>query len=138
MEIDELHEGIRGRPPGGELRPTAEQQRLGAALRLGGLAVAARHAAEDLDREFPQAARYIDDTAAGLEHLSNLLRDPHLDDFAKLAAHLGRYQHIAVVAGAALIGLGLTWLVSGSSLPSEPDAATGSTAYDGAGPDGMH
>jgi hypothetical protein len=138
MEIDELHEGIRPSLSKTEIRPTAEQQRLGAANRLGCLAAAARHMADDLDGEFPQAARYIQDTAAGFEHLSNLLRDPHLDDFATLAANLGRYQPAAVVAGVVLIGLGLTWLVKTSGVPADRNATDGPAAAHEAGPHGLH
>jgi hypothetical protein len=129
---------LSGRIAKEELRPTAEQQRLGAAMRLVSLATAARHAAEDLDEEFPQAARYIHDTAAGFEHLSNLLRDPHLDDVANVAANLGRYQPVAVLAGAALIGLGLSWLVKSSGMPIDRNLTDSSVASGDAGPDGIH
>jgi hypothetical protein len=135
MDIDELHEGISQGLADEEVRPTAEQQRLGAARRLGSLAAAARHAADDLDREFPQAARYIDDTAAGFEHLSNFLQDPHLEDVASLAANLGRYQPAAVVAGAVLIGLGVSWLLTRSGDPVDR-GPTDIPASGDAGPHG--
>ena len=125
MEIDVLHEGIQRGLSEEEIRPTAEQQRLGTAKRLRSLAAAAHHAADDLDGEFPQAARHIHNTAAGFEHLSNLLRDPHLDDVAIFAANLGRYQPVAVIAGAVLIGLGLSWLLK------SPDISPDHTATDG-------
>jgi hypothetical protein len=53
------------------------------------------------------------------------LRDPHLDDVAVFAANLGRYQPVAVIAGAVLIGLGLSWLLK------SPDISPDHTATDG-------
>ena len=138
MEIDELHESISQNLAQRESRPTARQQRLGAAKRLESLAAAARHAAAALDREFPHTARCINDTAAGFEHLSNLLRDPQLDDIASLAANLGRYQPVAIAAGAVLIGLGLSWLVGTSGVRAEGDAIDAAAAAGEAGSHGVH
>jgi hypothetical protein len=137
MEIDESHEGISAGLSDAEAPPSGAQ-RLGAARRLGSLAAAARHMADDLDEEFPQAARYMHDAAAGFEHLSNFLRDPHLDDVAVLTANLGRYQPVAVVAGALLVGLGLSWLVKRSGVPTGGNASDGSAAGGEAGPHGIH
>jgi hypothetical protein len=138
MEIDTVQEGVQRSLFEEGIRPSAEQQRLGAAKRLGSLAAAARHAADDLDGEFPQAARYIHDTAAGFEHLSNLLRDPRLDDVATLAANLGRYQPVAVVAGAVLIGLGLSWLLKSFELSADRNPTDGPVLADDRGPRGIH
>jgi hypothetical protein len=138
MEIGTLHEGIQRSLSEQEIRPTGEQQRLGAAKRLGSLAAAARHTADELDGEFPQAARHIHNTAVGFEHLSNLLRDPHLDDVATLAANLGRYRPVMVIAGAALIGLGLSWLLKCPDISADHTATDGPAVAGDAGPHGIH
>jgi hypothetical protein len=137
MEIDELHEGVtdelskaqkalsndqsvegeRGEVLGPTARrpgATAAERRRATALRMGSLAAAAHHAAGDLEEQFPQAASYFHDAAVGFEHISGLLRDPHLDEAAKLVGDLGRKQPAAVVAGVVLIGLGLSWYLKAS------------------------
>ena len=80
-------------------------------MRMGSLATAAHHAAGDLEEQFPQAARYIHDAASGFESISNLLRDPNLDEVAALIGNLGRKQPAAIVAGVGLIGLALSCLL---------------------------
>jgi DNA-binding PucR family transcriptional regulator len=124
MELDELHEGVTHslstdrnleatralEPP----RESAARQRVATALRMGSLARAAHHAAGDLEEQFPQAARCVHDAASGFESISNLLRDPNLDEVAALIGNLGRKQPAAIVAGVVLIGLGLSWFLTNS------------------------
>jgi len=138
MELDELHEGVSQSLPSdrniGESRAlepsreSAERQRVATAMRMGSLATAAHHAAGDLEEQFPQAARYMQDAASGFESISNLLRDPNLDEVAALIGNLGRKQPAAIVAGVVLIGLGLSWFLrnSGETVhQGEPGAAAG-------------
>jgi hypothetical protein len=138
MELDELHEGVSQSLPSdrniGESRAlepsreSAERQRVATAMRMGSLATAAHHAAGDLEEQFPQAARYMQDAASGFESISNLLRDPNLDEVAALIGNLGRMQPAAIVAGVVLIGLGLSWFLRNSGETdhrSEPGAAAG-------------
>jgi len=124
MELDELHEGVSQSLPSdrniGESRAlepsreSAERQRVATAMRMGSLATAAHHAAGDLEEQFPQAARYMQDAASGFESISNLLRDPNLDEVAALIGNLGRKPPAAIVTGVVLIGLGLSWLLRNS------------------------
>ena len=124
MELDELHEGVSQSLPKdrslGESRAlepsreSAERQRVATAMRMGSLATAAHHSADDLEEQFPQAARYMHDAASGFESISNLLRDPNLDEVATLVRNLGRKQPAAIVAGVVLIGLGLSWFLTNS------------------------
>src|SRR6266850_4821804 len=121
MELDELHEGVTHslstdrnleatralEPP----RESAARQRVATALRMGSLAKAAHHAAGDLEEQFPEAARCMHDAASGFESISNLLRDPNLDEVATLVRNLGSKQPAAIVAGVVLIGLGLSWFL---------------------------
>lgn len=124
MELDEIHEGVtyssskdrnleRARTPE-PIRQSAERQRVATAQRVGSLAMAAHHAAGNLEGQFPQAARYMHDAASGFESISNLLRDPNLDEVATLVRNLGRKQPAAIVAGIVLIGLGLSWCLTNS------------------------
>jgi hypothetical protein len=140
MEVDRKREGVQSRV-GGSLDATGEQthrtgeeRRRATALRIESVAGAAHHAAGDLEDQFPQTARYLHDTAAGLEHLSCILRDPHLDEVATLIGTLGRKQPAAIVAGEVLIGLGLSWFLKNSvdaAGRTAPDALAGEGgAYD--------
>ena len=152
MELDEIHEGLGhslsrdwnlepsrqqiGVPTTQQTRETAEQQRRAAAMQIGSLATAGHHAAGDIEEQFPQAARYIHDAAAGFEHIANLLRDPNLDEVATLIGNLGRKQPAAIVAAVVLIGLGLSWFLQ------SPDDGVGHRAVDngdgGGGVYGVH
>jgi hypothetical protein len=78
-------------------------------MRVGSLAMAGQHAAADLEEQFPQVARYLRDAATGFEHVSNLLKDPHLD-----LSDPSRKQPVAIMAGLVLVGLGLAWFLSSS------------------------
>jgi hypothetical protein len=86
-------------------RETAEQQRIATAMRVGSLATAAHHAAGDLDEQFPEAAGYMRQAAAGFERFSNLSRNPKLEEAATLISNLGRNQPAAIVAGVVLFYL---------------------------------
>jgi hypothetical protein len=126
MELDQLHEGqghdvSSDRSPEGTQLPgmtltreSAGRQRVVTAMRMGSLAAAAHHAAGDLEEQFPQAACYIRDAAAGFERIANLLRDPNLDEVATFVGKLGRRQPAAIVAAVVLVGLGLSWFLTDS------------------------
>jgi hypothetical protein len=126
MELEQLHEGqghdvssdrsFEGtQPPDTTLsRENAGQQRVVTAMRMGSLAAAAHHAAGDLEEQFPQAACYIRDAAAGCERIANLLHDPNLDEVATFIGKLGRRQPGAIVAAVVLVGLGLSWFLTNS------------------------
>jgi hypothetical protein len=145
MEFGELHEGVSqslsndqslegqrrqdSLPVRQDSLETAEQQRRVVAMRMGSLAVAGHHAAGDIEEHFPQAARYIHDAAAGLEHISHLLRNPHLDEITALIGNLRRKQPAAIMAGIALASLGLVWLLKSAR------NAVGSVGADAAGDD---
>jgi len=131
MELDEqLHEGIshslsknqnlegtRGQV-GGVTTQTSESaalQRRAAASRIGSLATAGHHAADDLEEHFPKVAGYIHDAAAGCEHISSFLRDPKLNEVATFVGNLGRKQPAAVIAAVFLVAVGLSWFLISST-----------------------
>ena len=147
MEHEELHEGLtrslstdRNLEGTRALAPTrqgTERQRVATAQRVGSLAMAARHAAGDLEQQFPQAARYMHEAASGFESISNLLRDPNLDEVAALIGNFGRKQPAAIVAGVVLIGLGLSWSRNPGDAVHRTEA--GAAADQGReGPYGIH
>ena len=125
MELDELHEGVSQSPSTdrhlagmrGLLTDaeTAAQQRRATASRVGTLAAAGHHAAGDLEEHFPQLARYIQDAAAGFDHISNFLHDPNLDEVATFVGNLGRKQPAAVIAAVFLLAVGVSWFLTSSS-----------------------
>ena len=100
--------GVSGAAPSG-LR--AEQNRHATAERIGTLAKAADHAADDLDASFPQSARFLHDTATGFTQIANFLHDPKLDDITGLVGNVRRRQPAAIVAGLVLVGMGLSWFL---------------------------
>ena len=129
MELGELHKGVGpslsndqsleeqrrlDSLPMMHTLETTEKQRRVVAGRMGSLAVAGHHAAGDIEEHFPQVAQYIHDAAAGLEHISHLLRDPHLDQIAALIGSLRRKEPAAIMAGIAFASLGLVWLLKSS------------------------
>jgi len=142
MELNELHEGvdhsltndrgIEGRQSPvmeqtiPQIRETAERQRVATAMRMASLATAARHATGDLEEQFPLAARYIRDAGSGFESISNLLRDPNLDEVATLISNLGRKRPAAIVAAVVLFGLELSWLLNtqGGAASSQSEEGT--------------
>jgi len=144
MELNELHEGvdhsltndrgIEGRQSPvmeqtiPQIRETAERQRVATAMRMASLATAARHATGDLEEQFPLAARYIRDAGSGFESISNLLRDPNLDEVATLISNLGRKRPAAIVAAVVLFGLELSWLLNSPGGAASSQSAEGS--YD--------
>ena len=117
MELDEIHEGVSQGLATRQTPETTAQQRRVTALRIGSLATAGHHAADDLDEHFPQIARYIHDAATGFEHISSFLRDPNLDEVANFVGNLGRKQPAAVVAGVFLVAVGLSWFLRSSGDP---------------------
>lgn len=129
--MERRREGVRswvGDATAEQTHRIGEERRHQTALQIESVAGAAHHAAGDLEDQFPQTARYLHDTAAGLEHLSSILQDPHLDDIATLISNLGRKQPAAIVAGTVLVGLGLLWFFKNTS-----DAAGAAPAGDGEG-----
>ena len=96
-------------------RKTTAQQRRATAMRIGSLAAAGHHAADDLDEHFPQIARYIHDAAAGFDHISSFLRDPNLDEVATFVGNLGRKQPAAVIAAVFLLAVGVSWFLTSST-----------------------
>jgi hypothetical protein len=118
-------------------RETAEQ-RIATAMRVGSLAVAAHHAAGDLDEQFPQAARCMREAASGFERFSNLLRDPNLDEVTTLISNLGRKQPAAIVAGVVLIGLGLSWYLRNSGDATHHIAPAAACGEGSEGAYGIH
>ena len=130
MELDELHEGVSQNLSAIQSRDSTAQQRRATAMRIGSLAAAGHHAAGDIEEHFPQAARYIHDAAAGFEHISSFLRDPNLDEVANFIGNLGRKQPAAVIAGAFLVAVGLSWFLRSSGDTSDSVADyRGSDAY---------
>jgi hypothetical protein len=123
MELDELHEGVSQSLSTRQTRETTAQQRRATALRIGSLATAGHHAADDLDEHFPQIARYIHDAAAGFEHISSFLRDPNLDEVATFIGNFGRKQPAAVIAGVFLVAVGLSWFLRSSGGTSDSIAS---------------
>jgi hypothetical protein len=96
-------------------RDSIELQRRATADRIGVLATAAEHAADDLKHQFPRVAGYMHSGAAGLEHISDILRDPKLDEFASLIGDMARRQPAALLAGIVILSFGVATYLNGSS-----------------------
>jgi hypothetical protein len=71
---------------------------------IADVAKAANHAADDLDRSTPDAARMIRNTAAGIEKVATNLRSDDLGQLFRSLRDFGRAQPIAFIGGAVLGG----------------------------------
>jgi ElaB/YqjD/DUF883 family membrane-anchored ribosome-binding protein len=96
-------------------REIAEQQKRLGAERLGGVAAAAHRAADQIEQQSPQAARYVHRAASRLEEASAALSQQNLDELIGAIRVFLRERPAVVFAGAVGVGLALSLLLGGSS-----------------------
>jgi hypothetical protein len=84
---------------------------------------------DDLEHQFPRSADHMRNTAAVLEHVCNILRDPRLDEFASLIGDPARKQPAVLLAGVVVLGFGLASFLNGS-VGATGDGATGPLAIN--------
>ena len=86
----------------------AEQQKEAGAEQVGGVARAVRGAAGELERELPQAARYIHDAADRLDRASSALRERSVDDLFHSLSDFARKQPATFFGSAVFAGFVLS------------------------------
>jgi hypothetical protein len=86
----------------------AQRQKQTGADQVGTLARAVHGAAEELGREFPRLARYVDDAAERLDRASCALRERAVEDLAHGLGDFARRQPATVFAAAVFAGLALS------------------------------
>jgi hypothetical protein len=96
-------------------RGYVEERKTGGADRLASFAHAAERAADDLEKESPEAARYVREAASGVERFSSRLRERSVEDWAADARDFARRQPFLVFGGAVLAGLAISRFLKSSA-----------------------
>jgi hypothetical protein len=93
----------------------AETQKQNSAEKIGGVAAAVRHAADDLDEHLPRAAGYIHQAAESMERASTTLKEHSLDELIGSLGQFARNQPAAFFGAAVLTGFALSRLLKSSA-----------------------
>jgi methyl-accepting chemotaxis protein len=86
----------------------AEAQKHDSAEKIGGVAAAVRHAADDLEHDLPRAAGYIHQAADSMERASAALKEHSLDELVGGLGRFARNQPAAFFGAAMLAGFALS------------------------------
>ncbi len=86
----------------------AEQQKEAGAEKVGSVARAVHGAAGELEKELPQAARYIHDAADRLDRASSALRERSVDDLFHSLSDFARKQPATFFGSAVFAGFVLS------------------------------
>jgi hypothetical protein len=86
----------------------AEEQKRSGTDKLQSIAGAVKRAADDLEQQSPETARYVRSAAESVEGFSASLRDKKVEDIASDARDFARRQPWLVFGGAVLAGLAVT------------------------------
>lgn len=92
----------------------AEEQKLSGTQKLESIAGAVKRAADDLEQQSPETARYVRSAAETVEDFSASLRDKKVEDIASDARDFARRQPWLVFGGAVLAGLAVTRFLKSS------------------------
>jgi len=93
----------------------AEAQVQSGAERIGGVAAAVRHAADDLERDLPRAAGYIHQAADSMERASAALKEHSVDELIGGLGQFARSQPAAFFGAAVLTGFALSRFLKNSA-----------------------
>lgn len=121
-------------------RELAEEQKQAGADRLGGVARAVHHAADQLDKDLPpEASRYVHKAAEGIERVSSAMRERSVGELLDDLNDFARRQPAAFFGGAVLAGFVLTrFLKSSAETGARGGSSTGArggySGEFGAGP----
>lgn len=120
-----------------EARDFAEKGKEGGAERIDGVAQAIHSAADQLGRDLPQAAGYIHEAAARLEHASSMVRERSVEDLMSMVDDFARRQPAAFFGGSVLAGFVLSRFLK-SSNARRRSGGTGSDYGPGSDFGGTH
>jgi len=102
-----------------DARNLAEEGKKAGADQVGGMAEAMHKAADELEAQLPQAARFAHDAAASIERASQALRERSLDDLMQSFGRFARTQPATFFGGAVVAGFALSrFLKSSADAPS--------------------
>ena len=93
----------------------AEAQKQSGAERIGGVAAAARNAADDLEQDLPRAAGYIHQAADTMERASAALKEQSIDELIGGLGRFARSQPAAFFGAAMLTGFALSRFLKNSA-----------------------
>ena len=109
---------------GDKLRSAAEEQKTAGADFVGGMAGAIRRAANEFDREMPQAADYIRRAAEQVDSVSEALRRRDLSELVGGVQDFARRQPTAFLGATVLAGFAAVRFLK-SSTGTRPSTASG-------------
>jgi hypothetical protein len=110
----------------------AEEQKRSGTDKLERIAGAVGRAADDLEKESPETARYVRSAAESVRDFSASLRDRRVEDIASEARDFARRQPWLVFGGAVLAGLAVTrFLKSSRDRENRQSAAYRSDEFGG-------
>ena len=100
---------------GDKARGVVEEQLNYAADRVGGLAQAAHKAADELEGELPLAADYVRRAGAGIEGLSNVLRQQDMADLLDGVERFAARRPATAFVASALVGFAVARFLKSSA-----------------------
>lgn len=109
----------------------AEQRKRSGTDKLERIAGAVERAADDLEKESPETARYVRSAAETVRDFSTSLRDRSVQDLASDARDFARRQPWLVFGGAVLAGLAVTRFLKSSRRDDRRTASYGSDEFGG-------
>jgi hypothetical protein len=109
----------------------AEQRKRSGTDKLERIAGAVQRAADDLEKDSPETARYVRSAAETVRDFSTSLRDRRVEDIAADARDFARRQPWLVFGGAVLAGLVITRFLKSSRPRSRRTASYGSDEFGG-------
>ena len=96
-------------------RDAAEQQKQAGAEQIGGVARAVHGAADELEKELPQAASYVHEAADRFERAASALRERSVDDLFRSVSDFARNQPATFFGSAVVAGFALSRFLKSSA-----------------------
>lgn len=109
----------------------AEEQKRSGTEKLERIAGAVGRAADDLERESPETARYVRSAAESVRDFSASMRERRVEDLAAEARDFARRQPWLVFGGAVLAGLAVTRFLKSSRAREDRQTAYRSDEFGG-------
>jgi hypothetical protein len=97
----------------------AEEQKAAGAMQAENISRSVHAAAQELEKELPQAARYVHSAADSLQNASSALRQRSIEDLVHDFSRFARNQPAAAFAGSVLAGVAVSRLLRSSRAGSD-------------------
>lgn len=107
-----------------DARGIADDQKAAGAERLSGLARAINLAADELEKDLPQAAGYVREAAAKVDHVSTMVRERSLEDLVHGANDFARTNAMAFFGMSLVAGFAVARFLKSSQSERAGQAST--------------